>query len=136
MIFMLIISNLCNILHYVTRRLKSSTTCQQLVRAKYNEQKSKLHVAGHLCYLPVTIWLPLQRIRIRKAFAQHDILAKWPLHYSDLIMGAMASQITSLTIVYSTADSGVDQRKYQSSVPLAFGMGIHRWLVNSRTKGQ
>ena len=26
-------------------------------------------------------------------------------------MGAMASQITSLTIVYSTVDSGADQRK-------------------------
>ena len=32
-------------------------------------------------------------------------------HYSDVIMGAMASQIISLTIVYSTVYSGVDQRK-------------------------
>ena len=30
------------------------------------------------------------------------------LHYSDVIMGAMASQITSLTIVYSTVYSGAD----------------------------
>ena len=30
-------------------------------------------------------------------------------------MGAMASQITTLTIVYSTVDSGGDQRKHQSS---------------------
>ena len=30
-------------------------------------------------------------------------------------MGAMASQITSLTIVYSTVYSGADQRKHQSS---------------------
>ena len=29
-------------------------------------------------------------------------------------MGAMASQITSLTIVYSTVYSGVDQRKHQN----------------------
>ena len=36
-------------------------------------------------------------------------------------MGAMASQITSLTIVYSTVYSGADQRKHQSSAPLAFG---------------
>ena len=35
-------------------------------------------------------------------------------------MGAMASQITSLTIVYSTVYSGVDQRKHQSSASLAF----------------
>ena len=45
-------------------------------------------------------------------------------------MGAMACQITSLTIVYSTVYSGTDQRKHQSSVSLAFLRGIHRWLVN------
>ena len=32
-------------------------------------------------------------------------------HYSDVIMGESASQITSLTIVYSTVYSGADQRK-------------------------
>ena len=41
-------------------------------------------------------------------------------------MGAMASQITSLTIVYSTIYSGADQRKRQSSASLAFVKGIHR----------
>ena len=36
-------------------------------------------------------------------------------HYIDVIMGAMASQITSLTIVYSTVYSGAEiKRKYQS----------------------
>ena len=35
-------------------------------------------------------------------------------------MGVMASQITSLTIVYSTVYSGADQRKHQSSASLAF----------------
>ena len=49
-------------------------------------------------------------------------------------MGAMASQITSLTIVYSTVYSGADQRKHQSSVSLAFVRGIHRWPVNSPLK--
>ena len=47
----------------------------------------------------------------------------------------MASQITSLTIVYSTVYSSADQRKHQSSAPLAFVGGIHRWLVNSPHKG-
>ena len=56
-------------------------------------------------------------------------------HYSDIIMGAMASQITSLTIVYSTVYSGVDQRKHQSSASLASVRGIHRWPVNSPHKG-
>ena len=38
-------------------------------------------------------------------------------------MSAMASQITSLTIVYSTVYSGADQRKHQSSASLAFVLG-------------
>ena len=41
-------------------------------------------------------------------------------HYNDVIMSPMASQITSLTIVYSTIYSGADQRKHQSSAPLSF----------------
>ena len=45
-------------------------------------------------------------------------------------MGAIASQITSLTIVYSTVYSDADQRKHQSSASLAFVRGIHRGPVN------
>ena len=56
------------------------------------------------------------------------------LHYDYVIMGAMASQITSLTIVYSTVYSDSDQRKHQSSASLAFVWGIHRGLVNSPHK--
>ena len=46
----------------------------------------------------------------------------------------MASQITSLAIVYLTGNSGAGQRKYQSSASLAFVQGIHRWPVNSPHK--
>ena len=49
-------------------------------------------------------------------------------------MGAMASQISCLTTVYSTVYSGTDQRKHQSSASLAFVRGIHRWSVNSPHK--
>ena len=49
-------------------------------------------------------------------------------------MGAMASKITSLTIVFPTVNSGVDQGKHQSSASLAFVRGIHRWPVNSPHK--
>ena len=56
-------------------------------------------------------------------------------HYNDVIMSAMASQITSLTIVYSTVYSGANQRKHQSSASLAFVRGIHRGPVNSPHKG-
>ena len=49
-------------------------------------------------------------------------------------MSATASQITSLTIVYSTVYLGADQRN-QSSASLTFVQGIHRWPVNSPHKG-
>ena len=55
-------------------------------------------------------------------------------HYNDVIMSVLASKITSLTIVYSTIYSGADERKRQSSAPLAFVRGIHRWPVNSPHK--
>ena len=48
--------------------------------------------------------------------------------------GGIASQITILTIVYSTIYLGVDQRKHQSSASLAFLRRIHRGLVNSPHK--
>ena len=56
-------------------------------------------------------------------------------HYSDVIMGAIASQITSLTIVYSTVYSGADQRKLQSSRHRPFVWWINRGPVNSPHKG-
>ena len=57
-------------------------------------------------------------------------------HYFDVIMTMMASQITSLTVVYSTVYSDADQRKHQSSTSLAFVWGIHRdrWIPHA--KGQ
>ena len=55
-------------------------------------------------------------------------------HYTDVLMGTVASQITSLTIVYSTVYSDADQRKYQSCGLLAFVRGIHRRSVNSPHK--
>ena len=57
------------------------------------------------------------------------------MHYNDVIMNVMASQITSLTIVCSTVYSGTDQRKHQSSASQVFVGGIHRWPVNSPHKG-
>ena len=56
------------------------------------------------------------------------------MHYNDVIMEAIASQITSLTIVYSVVYSDADQRKHQSSASLAFVGGIHRGPVNSPHK--
>ena len=50
-------------------------------------------------------------------------------------MNTMASQITSVSIVYLSVCSCPDQIKHQSSASLAFVRGIHRWPVNSAHKG-
>ena len=55
-------------------------------------------------------------------------------HYNDVTMDAIASQIISLTIVYSIVYSDADQRKHQSSASLAFERGINRGPVNSPHK--
>ena len=55
-------------------------------------------------------------------------------HYNDVIIDAIASQINSLTIVYSTVYSDTDQRKHQRSASLAFVRGIHWGPVNSPHK--
>ena len=72
-------------------------------------------------YFPTRIWNP--RVCVFKTVLQH---------YSGVIMNAMATQITSVSIVYSTVCS--DQRKHQSSAPLAFVREIYRWPVNSPHK--
>ena len=51
-------------------------------------------------------------------------------HYNDVIMRAMASQFTGVSVVYSTTCSGEAQRKHQSSASLPFVRGIHRWPMN------
>ena len=47
----------------------------------------------------------------------------------------MASQITGVSIIYSTVYSGTDQRKRQNYASLAFVTGIHRWRWIPRAKG-
>ena len=59
---------------------------------------------------------------------------QWLSHYNDVIMGTLASQITSLTFVYWIVYSDADQRKHQSSASLAFVLGMHRGPVNSPHK--
>ena len=60
--------------------------------------------------------------------ARHNVSG----HYNDVIMRAMASQITNLTIVHSTVYAGADKKpKLRVSGLCA---GIHRWPVNSPHK--
>ena len=54
---------------------------------------------------------------------------------NDVIISPIASQITSLTIVYSTVYSDADQRKHQISASLAFVRVIYWLPVNSPHKG-
>ena len=86
---------------------------------------------------PLVLILP----RERNLFIIHDLChaAADQLtapHYTNVIMATMASQITSLTVVYATVYSDADQRKHQSSASLAFVWGIHRDRWIPRTKGQ
>ena len=77
-----------------------------------------------------TIW------KQNKIFTQISSLDKFHnIHYDDVIMDTIASQITSLAIVYSIVYSSAVQRKHQSSASLAFVWGIHRGPVNSPHKG-
>ena len=70
-------------------------------------------------------------------FQQLNLACKWIVrrHYNDVIMSTMASQIASLTVVYSTVYSGADQRKHQRSASLAILRVIHRRPVNTPHKG-
>ena len=72
-------------------------------------------------------WLPLPGIsgvwrQMKNLTTQYICVNR--THYSDVIKGATASLITSLTIVYSTVHFP-DQRKHQSSASLAIVRGIH-----------
>ena len=58
------------------------------------------------------------------------------IHYIYVIMTTVASQITSLAVVYSIVYSDADERSHQSSASLAFVRGIHRDRWIPRTKGQ
>ena len=91
---------------------------------KKNNESCVIHSQRHALWdhKEILYWLKVTR-NIPSPFQKS-------LHYSDDIMGAMTSQITSLTIVYSTVYSGANQRKYQNSAHLAFVRGSQRWPVN------
>ena len=73
----------------------------------------------------------------KKKYFTADQVYERPGHpYNHIIMGAIASQITSLTIVYSTIYSVPDQRKHQTPHhwPLWGEFTGDRWIP--RTNGQ
>ena len=74
------------------------------------------------------IWVWFKRFESH--FCKIRLISNWTTHYNDVIMSTVVSQVTILTIVFSTVYSGADQRKHQSSASLAFVRGIHRSPVN------
>ena len=120
--------------HQESMTLKSGTFYNK--RTRYWQRHNQIMIS--LVLLPPLIVnpaLPWQcgYICIQKSGVQLPLLLE--VHYSDVIIGARESQITSLTIVYPTVYSDADQRKHQSSASLAFVRGIHRWPVNSPHNG-
>ena len=84
------------------------------------EEAQWLYTLYHLA----VAYIDIQHHRSWSSLVQ--IIACWLTawwHYNDVLMSTNASQITSLTIVYSTVYSGADQRYHQSSAPLAFCVG-------------
>ena len=87
-----------------------------------------------------TILMPISDIQFQTSSRRRGLFCHWwqpavsCCHYNDVIMGAIASQITSLAIVCSTVYPAADHRKHQSSASLAFVRGIHRRPVNSPHK--
>ena len=73
------------------------------------------------------MWRPQNMLRFIFRIYQMVLLCA---HYDDVIMTMLASQITSLLVVYSIVYSGVNKRKHQSSASLAFVREIHRGPVN------
>ena len=83
-------------------------------------------------FYSVCLWATINYFKI-----QNKPVRGLPHHYDSVTMSVMASQITSLNRVYSTAYifySGTGERKHQSSALLAFVRGIHRWPVNTPHK--
>ena len=82
-----------------------------------------------LCFVVVIWWVPGHVWSTYPYFTASFTLTV-RIHYNDVIMDAIAFQITSLVIVYLAVHSDADQRKYQSSASLAFVRGIHldRWI--------
>ena len=83
-------------------------------------QRSRSHGSFDVC----AVW----------GFAVSGLCDLFASHYTDVTMSLMASQMTSLGIVYSTVHLGADQRKHQSTASLTFVWRIHRGPVNSPHK--
>ena len=90
------------------------------------------HVTSLYCHI-IFLYKKIMAMNEKQVFTIAPITAVTS-RLGDVTMSPMASQITSLTIVYSTVCSGADQRKHKSSASLAFVRGILRGPGNSPHK--
>ena len=109
----------------------------------YEFKMQGLHVflSASDCYL----WTWFEGYKMRSIYQFHNNVVmcnSYPirknlriLHYNDVIMSAMVSQITGDLMVCSTVCSGASKRKHNSSASMAFVRGIHLCPVNSPRKG-
>ena len=122
--------------------INGSLRLTSIVNACYSTYFLIQVIIWPITYLHDSKWKPISgqgqslRLTLSAEYLHDEIcIQHGPFaHYGDVIMGAIASQITSLTIIYLTIYSDADQRKHQSSASLAFVQGIHRGPVNSPHK--
>ena len=94
---------------------------------------------SHSSFIPLLIWNGSLSHFVSCSMGHENVVnrVKYRItsRWRNVIMSAMASQITSLIIVCTTVCPGADQRKHPRSASLAFVWGIQRWPVNSPHKG-
>ena len=93
----------------------------------------------NLCDIWSCDWLTCRRWHVDVGALLQGLSIGYPAHYKfhsdDVRMGVMASQITSLVIVYSTVYSRRRSITTSKLRVTGFVRGIHRWPVNSPHKG-
>ena len=118
--------NVCHVIMYtkiVAIMYRSSTQSPLLVKHRFPRRRKIIRFDGlqliQRWWLTVCLlWDPPNRV-----------------HYNDVIISVISTQITGVSIVCSTVCSGTDQRKHQSCASLTFMRVIHRWLMDSPHKG-
>ena len=109
-------------------------TIQQWYRYRRDFVNTNMHMTLERCCILLVVIRAAVKLSCTISLVNSLCANCSKLHYSDVIMGAMASQITGFTIFYSAVNSGGNQWKHQSSASLAFVRGIHRWPMNSPHK--